>query len=326
MGKSEESNFQANSISADAKGRLSRSGTMADFIERAMNAPVLSVEQEVSIWSEINELMKIAPTNRSKPNQRRLLLLKNTITEAYLPLAIEIAHKYVGKGVPKSDLIQEACAELVETINEYEDFELEEFEYFATKRIKARLSIFAENQSKEFRVPKHMKKVISTINFVSEMLEDVYKRKATDLEVGQYLNIDKSKMSEIRIYEAKFLATPLSLEQIIEDQDEYYEHLLREFETNGLVNQAFVSKTQSTDSMSNQDARARAIALVLAGLSPRESKLISLRFGLNDEQSKTLDQIAEVMGITIERARAIEAKAMFHLQHPARAHLLRDFL
>ena len=71
MGKSEESNFQANSISADAKGRLSRSGTMADFIKRAMNAPVLSVEQEVSIWSEINELMKIAPTNRSKTNQRR---------------------------------------------------------------------------------------------------------------------------------------------------------------------------------------------------------------------------------------------------------------
>lgn len=266
------------------------------YLKEIGQVPLLTAEQET-------ELARAAQAGDEDARRH--------LSEANLRLVVSVAKRYAGRGLPFLDLIQEGNLGLMKAAEKFEPERGFKFSTYATWWIRQAITRAMADQARTIRVPVHMVEVINKLSRVQrQMLQDLGREPTPD-ELARELDMPVEKVQEVQKYgrEPISLHTPLG-----EDGDSEFGDLI-----------------EDTDAIAPSDAVAFSLLQdqfkqVLETLSPRESGVIKMRYGLEDGQPKTLDDIGRVYGVTRERIRQIESKTMSKLRHPSRSQTLRDFL
>lgn len=266
------------------------------YLKEIGKVPLLSADEEIEIARRMEEGDEVA---------------RKKLVEANLRLVVSIAKRYVGRGMLFLDLIQEGNLGLIKAVEKFDYRKGYKFSTYATWWIRQAITRAMADQARTIRVPVHMVEVINKLSRVQrQMLQDLGREPTPD-ELARELDMPVEKVQEVQKYgrEPISLHTPLG-----EDGDSEFGDLI-----------------EDTDAIAPSDAVAFSLLQeqfrqVLETLSPREAGVIKMRYGLEDGQPKTLDDIGRVYGVTRERIRQIESKTMSKLRHPSRSQTLRDFL
>ena len=266
------------------------------YLKEIGKIPLLTTEEEI----ELAKQMELGDASARK-----------RLAESNLRLVVSIAKRYVGRGMQFLDLIQEGNLGLIKAVEKFDYTKGYKFSTYATWWIRQAITRAMADQARTIRVPVHMVEVINKLSRVQrQMLQDLGREPTPD-ELARELDMPVEKVQEVQKYgrEPISLHTPLG-----EDGDSEFGDLI-----------------EDTDAIAPSDAVAFSLLQeqfkqVLETLSPREAGVIKMRYGLEDGQPKTLDDIGRVYGVTRERIRQIESKTMSKLRHPSRSQTLRDFL
>jgi len=297
--------------------------TIGLYLKEIGKVALLTAEEEVSLAKRM-EAGKKAQTklnagryaNEDKRYEQELLLddgirAREHLIRANSRLVISVAKKYIGRGVPFLDLIQEGNIGLIRASNKFEYKRGHKFSTYATWWIRQAVTRAIADQSRTIRVPVHMGDQINKMLRISHQLTQRLGRSPTPEELGAELEIPVRKVEQM----LDVARRPLSLEMPTDDEGD---STLGDF-------------VEDRDSPSPPD-RVSAVMLkdqlieILVDLPPREVKILQMRYGLLDGQTYTLEQVGRKLGVTRERVRQIEAQALSRLRHPAHARRLRDFL
>ena len=266
------------------------------YLREIGKIPLLSFDQELELAKEI--------LNGSEEANHKL-------SESNLRLVVSIAKKYVGRGMLLLDLIQEGNMGLIKAVEKFDYTKGYKFSTYATWWIRQAITRAIADQARTIRIPVHMVETINKLIRTSRHLLQQLGREPTPEELAQEMEMPLDKDIEIQ----KIAQDPVSLETPIGEEDDSH---LGDF-------------IQDEDSPAPQDSAAYTLLReqledVMKTLTPREAKVLKLRFGLDDGRTRTLEEVGKEFNVTRERIRQIEAKALRKLRHPSRSKKLRDYM
>lgn len=295
-----------------------------DYLKQIGKVALLNAAQEVELAERIEaglfaekKLERDESLRKTKAGRELAIIAedgraaKDHLLEANLRLVVSLAKRYTGRGMLFLDLIQEGNLGLIRAVEKFDYAKGYKFSTYATWWIRQAITRAMADQARTIRIPVHMVEVINKLARVQrQMLQDLG-REPTPEELAKELDMTPEKVVEVQKYgrEPISLHTPLG-----EDGDSEFGDLIEDSEA--VVPADAVSFTLLQEQLHS----------VLDTLSEREAGVVSMRFGLEDGQPKTLDEIGKVYGVTRERIRQIESKTMSKLRHPSRSQVLRDYL
>lgn len=266
------------------------------YLKEIGNVPLLSTEEEIELAKRVEEGDEAA---------------KKKLTEANLRLVVSIAKKYVGRGMPFLDLIQEGNMGLMKAVDKFDYSKGYKFSTYATWWIRQAITRGIADTGRTIRVPVHMVETINkTLRMTRTLLQELG-REPTPEEVAERLNVPVSRVREV----LKISRDPVSLDTPIGEEDD--SHLGDFIEDD--------SALSPSDSAAFSMLREE-LNMALESLTERERQVVELRFGLRDGRARTLEEVGKEFNVTRERIRQIEAKALRKLRHPSRSKRLKDFL
>ena len=266
------------------------------YLKEIGKIPLLTTEEEAELAK------KMADGDEEAHNQ---------MVEANLRLVVSIAKRYVGRGLPLLDLIQEGNLGLIKAVGKFDYTKGYKFSTYATWWIRQSISRAIADHARTIRIPVHMVETINRVSRASHELVQELGRDPSSDEIAKKLNMPVERVEEIM----RAAQEPISLETPVGEEDDSH---LGDF-------------IQDEDASEPADAAAYAmlreqLAGVLKTLTPREEKVLCLRYGLTDGKMHTLEEVGAEFDVTRERIRQIEAKALRKLRHPSRSKILKDFI
>jgi RNA polymerase primary sigma factor len=303
---------------------VSSSDTVEIYLKEMSRVPLLTVEEEISLARRIDQgrlaQHELAEMNgNTKPEKRRLLeetlrdasLAREHIIKANTRLVVSIAKKFVGHGVPFLDLIQEGNLGLMKAVEKFEVKRGFRLSTYATWWIRQTITRAIADQGRTIRLPVHMTDRIRQLYRASHDMEQSLGRPPTPEELASRLDVAPQKV----LWMLQVSWIPLSLESPVGDEDDS--------ELGMFVEDRITPPPSQTVYESMLRER---VDEVLSSLTPREARILRMRFGLDDNHPYTLEEVGAKFGLTRERIRQIEGKALRRLRHPCQARQLREYL
>ena len=295
------------------------------YLKEIGKVPLLTPEEEIDLATKISvgtaaaetlaEMEKEGITGEDMEELRRLVKegdkAKQKLAEANLRLVVSIAKRYVGRGMLFLDLIQEGNLGLIKAVEKFDHTKGYKFSTYATWWIRQAITRAIADQARTIRIPVHMVETINKVIRVSRQLLQELGHDPSPEEIAAEMNMPVEKVRDI----LKIAKEPVSLETPIGEEEDSH---LGDF---------------IPDEDASEPAEAASFTLlkeqlveVLSTLTPREEKVLKLRFGIEDGRTRTLEEVGKEFNVTRERIRQIEAKALRKLRHPSRSKKLKDFL
>ena len=266
------------------------------YLKDIGRVPLLSAEEEVDLAKRMQEDDAAA---------------KKRLSEANLRLVVSIAKRYVGRGMLFLDLIQEGNLGLMKAVEKFDYQKGFKFSTYATWWIRQSITRAIADQARTIRIPVHMVETINKLTRVQRVLLQELGREPTPEEIAEKMGVTEERVREIQ----KIAQDPVSLETPIgEEEDSHLGDFIEDEKT-----------VTPSDSVATTMLKEQLLG-VLDTLTPREEKVLRLRYGLDDGKPRTLEEVGKEFNVTRERIRQIEAKALRKLRHPSRSKRLKDFL
>ena len=300
---------------SDSDGDPEEGGDPDDQVANTEAVDTFSLDDPIRMY--LKEIGRIALLRKEQEVEYAQLIelgdeaARDKLTEANLRLVVSIAKKYIGRGMPFLDLIQEGNTGLMRAVEKFDYRRGYKFSTYATWWIRQAVSRALADQSRTIRIPVHMGEVINKLVRVSRRLFQELGREPDDEEIAEEMDLTPEKVREV----LRISREPVSLSSPIGEEDD-------------AVLGDFVEDKEAT---SPPEAAALTmlhieVENILDTLTPRERRVLQLRFGLVDARQLTLEEVGTRFGVTRERIRQIEAKALRKLRHPSRSKRLTDFL
>ena len=288
----------------DAEDELAESGSQNSedpvkiYLKDIGKVPLLTNEEEVELARRLAE----------NPNDQAA---KNRLSEANLRLVVSIAKKYVGRGMQFLDLIQEGNMGLLKAVDKFDYTKGYKFSTYATWWIRQSITRAIADQSRTIRIPVHMVETITRVKKAQSQLLHINGKEPSEEDIADFLEMPLDKVREV----IRISQDPVSLETPIgEEEDSHLGDFIQD------------DHAQSPNDAANNTMLKEQLNEVLSTLTQREADVLRMRYGLDNEQQKTLEDVGKAFNVTRERIRQIEAKALRKLRHPSRSKKVRDYL
>jgi RNA polymerase primary sigma factor len=301
---------------------ISSDDTVGLYLKEMARVPLLSLEEEVDLAMKLTDATEAKRELRDDgqdPETRERLEAtielgreaREHLIKANTRLVVSIAKKYMGRGVPFLDLIQEGNLGLMKAVEKFDYTRGYRFSTYATWWIRQTITRAIADQGRTIRVPVHMSDRIRRLYKTARQLEQEHGRKPTPEEIANEMDLDPRKVR----WMLKVSWRPLSLERPVgEEEDSELGSFIED------------ESTPTPTQTAYQNLLRDKVEEVLSTLTPREARILRLRFGLQNGRSYTLEEVGQKFGLTRERIRQIEGKALRRLRHPRRSRQLRDYL